>query len=225
MGFRSASGPLLAHFGTILRSSDPFGVPFWVQERLWAALGIILEPFKVHGSVLGSMSGSILGSRSASGQPTPCQDRLWSHFGAILGPNLGPKSSLKTRPKLIPFLTPFWDQFWSYFGSKFGPNWMAFGICVDSPGVASPRDGCSLFFEHLGHAKSLKNQWFLIVFDISAEAVLATQIHRNNTNMYPLLCRQWIQNTSQHGVRNEIKIALEFRLVLKTKLSPKRNPK
>ena len=99
------------HFGTILRSSDPFGVPFWVQERLWAALGIILEPFKVHGSVLGSMSGSILGSRSASGQPTPCQDRLWSHFGAILGPNLGPKSSLKTRAELRACLTRFWDQF------------------------------------------------------------------------------------------------------------------
>ena len=139
-------------------------------------------PFGSHfASILGLRShfGSILGptwsSRSTSGQLTPFWDQFWSLFGTIFGSNLGPKSSPKTRANLRPFLTPFWDQFWSHFGTKIGPISMSFGSCAKSPGAASPRDDFSLFSDTSDMAKSLKNHWFLMVFAISAEAVLATQ--------------------------------------------------
>ena len=102
---------------------------------------------------------------------------------------------------------------------------MSFGSCAESPGAASPRDGFSLFSDTSDMAKSLTNHWFLMVFDISAEAVLATQsspkCRQNVSKWVPKLIQKW----SQNGVRNCLKMALDFWLLFGTKLGSKMDPK
>ena len=102
---------------------------------------------------------------------------------------------------------------------------MSFGSCAESPGAASPRDGFSLFSDTSDLAKSLKNHWFLMVFAISAEAVLATQsspkCRQNVSKWVPKLIQKW----SQNGVRNCLKMALDFWLLFGTKLGSKMDPK
>ena len=83
----------------------------------------------------------------------------------------------------------------------------------------------SLFSDIWDMAKSSKNHWFLMVFAISAEAVLATQSS-------PKLCQnvakwvpKWLQKWSQNGVRNCLNMALDFWLLFGTKLGSKMDPK
>ena len=152
-----------------------FGLHVGLQERLWAALGNILDPF--------------YGPWIHFGVHFGLQERLWPadpSLGAILepfwvhfGPQMGSKKQLKNETKfktIFDAILPFWDQIWSHFGIKFDHFWVSCGICAESPAATAPRYGFSLFSDTSDIAKPLNKLWLFDGFAVSVKVVLAIQI-------------------------------------------------
>ena len=150
-------------------------------------------------------------------------------FGTIFGPILGSfwdsiwvqKSIQKPRADSTPFPMSMLDHFGSKFGYILVSLWRE---------LSRERD-------FRGYSKTIKKPWFFNGFAMSevsekqrkpsrGEVAAGLSAHiRHDTQICQILIPKWLQNWSQNGIRNCLKIELLCLMLFGAKRGPKMEPK